>query len=57
MDKEDRFPFEGDSTQSKNRRTVREVLELSSTGFGLESSLEQKDENDNGRTKAKGNNT
>ncbi|WP_191090740.1 hypothetical protein [Niallia endozanthoxylica] len=51
MDKEDRFPFEGDSSQYMNQKTVREVLELSSTGYGLESVSEEKDGNNNGNTK------
>lgn len=42
MDKEDRFPFEGDSTLNMNRKTVSEVLEMSSTGYGLESVMEPK---------------
>lgn len=40
MGNEDKFPFEGDSIQNMNRKSVREVLEFSSTGYGLESVME-----------------
>ncbi|WP_338447808.1 hypothetical protein R4Z09_16310 [Niallia oryzisoli] len=40
MGNEEKFPFEGDSIQNMHRKSVREVLEFSSTGYGLESVME-----------------
>ncbi|WP_394231786.1 hypothetical protein [Niallia oryzisoli] len=44
MDKENRYSFEGQSIQGMNGKSVREVLETSATGYGLESVIESKEE-------------